>query len=376
MSKLVLGFTTCLALLLAGCRRGPNHEPIFIGHLAPFSGPEKQVGEHARQAIVLAVEEVNKEGNRILGRPISVLHPEYAPGALDKLQAVALRLVDVNRVAALLGGTDLEEVNAVERAAQPHEVPLVVLAGLPPEKLGDTVFSVNAGLAFQAQALAQYAKQELKAERVAVLVDSRKASYATLAALFGKECSKSGSTQEFTYKAADEFAELVERVKKAQANVLLHAGTIHDLGQIRRKLETGGVKVPIIFGGEINLLDADRDATNGVHVATPYVVSDSSKENVEFVKKYQERFHQPPDVNAALAYDGLQVLLEAMRRAQSIERSKINAALTEMATTPFDKGLSGTWTFDKSHSARRPVYVGKVEDGKVAVFKAYNQEQK
>src|SRR4030081_1080867 len=111
MSRSLLEFTTCIALvLLAGCQRSPGRDPVFIGHLAPFSGPEKQIGEHARQAITLAVEEINKEGNRILGRPINVLHPEFPPGDADKLQPVALRLVDVNRVAALLGGTELAEV--------------------------------------------------------------------------------------------------------------------------------------------------------------------------------------------------------------------------------------------------------------------------
>ena len=72
----------------------------------------------------------------------------------------------------------------------------------------------------------------------------------------------------------------------------------------------------------------------------------------------------------------MQVLFEAMRRAQSVERAKINVALTGMATTPFDKSVSGSWTFDTSHAARRPLYVGKVEDGKLAVFKVYTQEQK
>ncbi|HEV3116618.1 MAG TPA: ABC transporter substrate-binding protein [Gemmataceae bacterium] len=377
MGKSLLGFTTCIAVLfLTGCQRSPGRDPIFIGHLAPFSGPEKQIGEHARQAITLAVEEINKEGNRILGRPINVLHPEFPPGDADKLQPVALRLVDVNRVAALLGGTELAEVGALERAAQPHEVPLVVFAGLPPEAVGENVFSVTAGLAFEAQTLAQYAKQELKTERIALLVDTRKTSYTTLAALFDKEFSKSGPTHEFTYNAASEFPDLVERVKKAQPNAVLHAGAISDLGPIRRKLESAGIKIPILFGGEINLLDANRDASNGVYVASPYVVNDSAKENAEFAKKYKERFNQSPDVNAALAYDAMQVLFEAMRRAQSVERAKIDAALKEMATTPFDKSLSGAWTFDKSHAARRPLYVGKVEDGKLAVFKTYTQEQK
>src|SRR5712692_4881928 len=87
-----------------GCHRGPDPEPILIGHLAPFNGPDKVIGEHAKQAILLAVEEANKEENLIGGRPVKVLHPEYLPGEPESLDFVAVRLITVDRVAGLLGG--------------------------------------------------------------------------------------------------------------------------------------------------------------------------------------------------------------------------------------------------------------------------------
>ena len=146
-----LGRSILLLLVLCpiGCHRGANPEAILIGHLAPFSGPDKDIGEHARQAILLAVEDINKEENRLQGRKINVLHPQYAPEDPDNLQPVAVRLVTVNRVVSLLGGADLGEAERQERAVQPYDVPLVTFADLPPELLGENVFSVNAGLAFQ-----------------------------------------------------------------------------------------------------------------------------------------------------------------------------------------------------------------------------------
>src|SRR5205807_7947635 len=95
---------SCLFSAAAGCHRGPNPEPLLIGHLASFSGPDKEIGEHAKQALALAVEEVNQEPNRILGRTIHVLHPTYPPEESDKLSFVAVRLITVNRVEALVGG--------------------------------------------------------------------------------------------------------------------------------------------------------------------------------------------------------------------------------------------------------------------------------
>ena len=119
-------------LVLSGCQRSSTPDPILLGHLAPFSGPDKVIGEHARQAILLAIEDVNKEGNRILGRQVKVLHPAFPPDELDRLQPVAVRLITVDKTVGLLGGVDYDQAKNLGRAAQPYEVPLVTPAELPP----------------------------------------------------------------------------------------------------------------------------------------------------------------------------------------------------------------------------------------------------
>src|SRR5260370_32023947 len=133
---------------LTGCHRAPAPEPVLIGHLAPFSGPDKLIGDHAKQAILLAVEAVNKDENPISSRRLAVLHPNYTPDDPEKLQPVAVRLITVDKVVALIGGIDLDQAKSLGRAAAPYEVPLVTPAQLPPALLGDHIFSVNAGLAF------------------------------------------------------------------------------------------------------------------------------------------------------------------------------------------------------------------------------------
>ena len=63
-------------LLLAGCTHGSTTDPIIVGHLAPFSGPDKMRGEHARQGIILAVEELNNDNDKINGRRVEVHHAD------------------------------------------------------------------------------------------------------------------------------------------------------------------------------------------------------------------------------------------------------------------------------------------------------------
>src|SRR5947209_9095846 len=104
MMRSLLG-TPILLLALVGCGNPPGTDPIFVGHLAPLSGPDKLIGEHARRGILLAVEEVNQEDNRIQGRRVNVLHADTR-GETDQAKNEAVRLITINKVTALLGGTD------------------------------------------------------------------------------------------------------------------------------------------------------------------------------------------------------------------------------------------------------------------------------
>ena len=158
----------CFVLLaLCGCKPKVDPGPILIGHVAPLSGPDKRIGQQARQAILLAVKEANEEENRAVERRVAVLHTD-SRGDLDALQAEAVRLITVNHVVALLGGANAAEVERLGHAAQPYEVALVTPAAVPAEQMADNVFSVNVSLAFQGQVLAGFAAEELKAKQVAV----------------------------------------------------------------------------------------------------------------------------------------------------------------------------------------------------------------
>src|SRR5438552_11492026 len=369
-ARILVSLISLLALI--GCGRNSNPEPIYIGHLAPFTGPDKDIGEHAKQAIALALDKVNSDGG-IAGRPVRVIHPSF-PDNLNELVPVTVRLITVNHIVALLGGTNGNQAERIGRAAQPYEVALVTPAELPPDGLGENVFSVNAGLAAQGLALAQFVKQDLKdVDRVAVLVDSRQSPSTTVAAVFSKELARANNyrVSEWTFKSGSDLSDLVERAKNFQPKALLHAGSVADLGLLKGKLQAAGLKTHVLYGGEmehLTTLAADREASNGVYAASPFVPD----ANNEFVKKYQERFHQEPDLHAALAYDGLRVLCEAMGRVQLLQPGKIRLALAEGNEKPFEK--AGGLTFDKSHAARRPLFVGRLEDGKLMNPKRFDPQ--
>src|SRR5205823_2676801 len=96
----------CAVLTLTGCSN-TSPSPVFVGHVV--SHLDRNGGESSARGIRLAVMEANKNPDKGAGRQVKVIHTDTL-GKLEAFEGEAVRLVAVNRVAALLGGTTVEEV--------------------------------------------------------------------------------------------------------------------------------------------------------------------------------------------------------------------------------------------------------------------------
>jgi branched-chain amino acid transport system substrate-binding protein len=360
-------------LLLAGCTHATPTDPIVIGHLAPLSGPDKVIGEHAQRGIVLAVEEANADGEKVNGRRVEVIHVDDR-GAPSAAGDEAVRLIAVNRAVALLGGTTGERADQIARAAQSYGVPLVTPSALPSPLAADTAFSTCPPPAHQGKVLGRFAADELKVKRVAVLLDARGGSFSGLAAAFAREFTGDGrQADQFRYDSDAGLADLAARAAKAKPDAVLIASSVGDFVKLREGLTKAEVTGPVLFGGEETAwpaLLAEAGAGRDVYAVTTFAADGLSPRGQEFAKKYRERFKEEPDLYAADAYDGARLLFEAMRRAKSVEAERLRPALADGGS--FDS-VTGPLTIDREdHGARRPVFVVQQREGLAKLVKRYD----
>jgi branched-chain amino acid transport system substrate-binding protein len=73
-----------------------------------------------------------------------------------------------------------------------------------------------------------------------------------------------------------------------------------------------------------------------------------------FADAYKKKFSQDPGPYSALSYDGMDLLADAIKRAGSVDKAKIIAALH--ATKDF-KGISGPVTFTPQNTLARSNFV-------------------
>jgi branched-chain amino acid transport system substrate-binding protein len=391
-NRLHKGLILTALYFLGGCGSPAEPTPVWIGHPAPLSGPDKAIGESARRGIQLAVEEANQDSEKGARRPVRVRHTD-SQGNPEAFGAEVARLINVNtpRVLALIGGLNTEEIKEFKRLDR-GGVFLVSPTGRVSESAGDnSVFYTGLSAAQQGAALARLAAEEGFA-RVIVLVNEDEASGRSriLADTFKDRFPellvkkhpkrKPAVAGPRRYGKANPIRKRAEVLKKELAgtdpatkpDAILVAGQPSDVKTLCEEL--GPTRLPVLFGGtegSLRELLEEQETGNGVYLATAFAPDGASDAIKEFVQKYKKRFGEEPDVSAALAYDDVRLLVAALRQARTADSDLIRKALAEVRDFP---SLTGPLGFDKNQQAQRDVFIVRTAGGKAALVKRYKAD--
>jgi branched-chain amino acid transport system substrate-binding protein len=380
---MTLRFVLALALgpLLTGCMGKAAPAPIWFGHVATLSGPNKEPGESAMRGIRLAVEDINKEPDQGgLGRPFKVIHSDTR-GNLQAFEAEAVRLVAINRVSFLLGGTTAAEVESLDRA----RVPVLTPTGYPTRAMSESVYFTGLSPAAQGKALARFAALELAAETIVVLQDERlgeaqeavEAFARELPAALAKKDNKTvAALRKLRFGKDVKLSNLVKVVKqlteetgKDPIKAVLFAGKADDVREL------GELPGPLLFlgaDGSAPTLPAQRNASKDIYLVTAFVTDTDAPRAVEFAQRYKKEFSEEADVHAALAYEGMKLLHEAF--VQSKESLTLPRVKEELVKLKDYAGLTGALTFAEDRQLRRPAFVVRLTGGTVKTAKRYPAE--
>lgn len=340
------------ALLLAGCNRSDTGAPIDLGHLDPGNHDDAEF-----RALDLAVSDLNRDPAALpLSRKVRVLH---APGGSrsEEWGAQAARFIALNRVKGLIGGDRFEPAERIGAAVQGEGVIAVSPADWPGPVPSPNLFTVGVAPGERGRVLAK-AVLERKPQTVVIVRDPAARSANLAADQFAAECKATG----------------VRVIDPDTAPAKPAADAVFFACSVRQALEARptGDK-PCLFGGceaDIPALLAGGAPADGFLVATAFHPDVKSDRLTAFGGHYREKYGQSPSAAAVLAHDAFAVWVEAVRRADTLDVSPIRDELLKR-DKPFDV-LTGPLTFAEDHTARRPVFVGRVADGTLKELRPYD----
>jgi len=157
----------------------------------------------------------------------------------------------------------------------------------------------------------------------------------------------------------------ITKIRAANADAILDWSRYHEGALIAKGLKQAGVTIPV-FGADGNAhpkyIELGGDAVNGNYYATHFSPATSSHLPVarKLVEKMRAKYGKDPDYTHSEAYDAALVVVDAVKRAGSLDREKIRAA---MAATDLE-GSRGRIRFDKNGDPTFVTHVVKVVNGK------------
>jgi branched-chain amino acid transport system substrate-binding protein len=346
---------------------GGSSGQIVVGYYGDLSGRTSNFGQSTKNGVLMAADELNKAGG-IDGRQVQILS-EDDEGRPEKAATVATKLIDQDRVIALLGEVASGNSLAAAPKAQAGHVPMISPSSTNPAvtQVGDYIFRVCFIDPFQGEVMAKFAYNTLKAKKAAIMLDFNSPYSRGLTDFFEAAFKKFGgqivNKQSYTQGDRDYKGQLTA-IRSNSPDVIYVPGYYGEVGVIAKQAKQLGINVPLLGGDgwdATQLWDLGGDSLNGDFISNHYSVDDPSPAIQKFVADYKGRYGSAPDALAALGYDAMRVLADAIKRAGTTEGPKLRDAI---AQTKNFGGVTGTITIDAERNAVKPAVVLKLQDRK------------
>ena len=375
-ARLIRSWLIVLALLTAiilafSCtsqNQTADHATIAIGFFGDLTGPTFNFGLSAKNGVLMAADEINQAGG-INGHKIDIVI-EDDKGSPEEAAAATGKLIDRYKVVAIIGAGASGNSLAAAPKAQSAHVPLISPSSTNPDvtKAGDYIFRACFIDAFQGEVMAKFVINTLKAKRAAVLFDFNSPYSRGLADFFELSLAKLGGEivvkQQYSSGDAD-FRGQLSTIRAANPDVIYIPGYYGDVAIVARQTRQLGMTVPLLGADGWDapeLWELGGDALNGSFISNHYSADDPSETIKKFTHDYRQRYgNLTPDAHAALAYDALRFLAEAIQKAGTSEPQKMRDALAETKNFP---GVTGIISMDRQRNAVKPAVILRLQDGK------------
>ena len=332
---------------------------IKVGAVFPLTGPIATYGQESVNGIKLALKKINKEGKVEIN-----LIVEDNKGEPQESANAVKKLISANNVDAIIGSVASSNTLAGAPIAQKYKVPLMTPASTNEKvtQTGDYISRTCFTDAFQGVVMAKFAYENLKKKKVAVIIDNSSDYSKGLSIIFKKKFLELGgklaSDKNFAYVQKDtDFRTLLRKVKRTKPDVVFLPGYYTEVGLILKQARQIGLNVPFLGGDgwdSPKLQELAGKAVSGNYISSHFSPDDKDPMVQTFVKEYKAAYGQKPGAMAALGYDGILVMADAVKRAKSLSKADIQASL--LATKGF-VGVTGAITIDENRNAKKSAVV-------------------
>jgi len=356
---------------------------IRIGFNLPLTGMFELVGNNSKNAADLVIHDIEAAGGiEVGGKKYKV---EFVIGDNQSSPTTAASLtinqISNEKVLGIVGGLSSRQAIPIGQMSQAFSTPMISPWSTSPVTTKDRPYVFRSCFVFtiQGPAITKFAANEFKATKAAVLYDIVSAYPRGMSKNF-KEAfeAQNGVGSVVAYEefrtGEEDFSKQLGRIRDSGAEFIFTPQHYNEVPLIVRQAKSMGVTIPIMgsnswAGGD--LIGECGSDCNGLFFTGNYAPGNATGLNKEFVDAYKAAYGQNPDEPAALTWDALRVMVEAIKRTSGLtgnlvkDRALVKDSLT--AIQNFD-GAAGELSFDATGNPSKCTVVVKIDDNGVFTF--------
>lgn len=299
--------------------------PIKIGAILPMSGSLATIGTLFQEGMEEAKEEINQNGG-INGRNVEIIY-EDSQGDTQLGLTAYHNLKDTYKVQTIIGTMGNVILGIAPLAEQDKTVLLAVGVNTPQvSTAGDFIFRHNIMPKQEIQVMADLIKNKENFSSVGLLVMNNEGGVSyrdefikNFEALGGKI-----AIEEMYTPASNDYKTNLLKIKVAETSAVFCIGYPKDIGLILKQGKELGLQEQWFSSYSAENKDVVQiagDAANGL-IFTSFFNPDSQQPLVaDYQEKYRARYGRPSESYAALAYDSIKILDEAIKNCQDPNNS-------------------------------------------------------
>ncbi|MEQ9327707.1 MAG: ABC transporter substrate-binding protein [Rhodospirillales bacterium] len=351
-----------ILLSLAGCF---EEEPVRIGMIAGLTGRSADIGEASRNAVQLAVTEINNAGG-IDGRTVEMFvrddanNPEAGAAAVRELHGLKVDAIIGPNVSSIAEGM-LPVIDELKVLTLSPTVSSVVFAGRD-----DNFFRINWTTSDNALF---YARRMIDRgfSRSAIAADANNRVFSeSWVKEFAGEFTKLGGTVATTeyYDASQQpqgYSATAKSLIESKPEAILLVSNSVDTAQLAQQIRKYDDTLPMMaaeWAASERLLQLGGRAIEGMELVQSYDRFDRSDRYRKFHDSYMEAFGREPGYSSIAAYDAATILFAAM--AKQPDFSKLGQALIDIGPI---EGLQQPLVFDRFGDGQRRAFFVVVRNG-------------
>jgi branched-chain amino acid transport system substrate-binding protein len=326
-----------LALSSSAFAQAADTGPIRIGLIYSKQGPGASIGEFLQRGSELAVEQA---GKKVLGRPIELIwldepNPQVSQQNMQKL-------VDENKVVAVVGGNYSSSALAMMSVANREKVPLILTGAAASEITGKScsryTFRTQATVPVQMRGAMPYVSQL-----------GKNVYFITASYAFGQDILRAsrsmlkevGATEigvdEVPLNTAD-YSAYILKIRQAKPDVVVGGLVGGDFSNFLKQWNEMGMKDKIPYVAiavtDTDFWDVGPQASTGIYVKPWYYNNPkNTAAEKQMTADFQKKYGRPPSDKTWSGWIGMRALLESITQAKSTDSKAIVTALEKWKNT-------------------------------------------